>query len=67
MVMFGKRKSVSGKVKALRLSIIVIVACSIVAMSGYAVCAEKKYGPGVTDTEIKIGQTASCNGQLFMS
>jgi ABC-type branched-subunit amino acid transport system substrate-binding protein len=27
-----------------------------------AVAAEKKYGPGVTDTEIKIGQTIAYSG-----
>ncbi len=27
-----------------------------------AVAAEKKYGPGVTDTEIKIGQTVPYSG-----
>jgi ABC-type branched-subunit amino acid transport system substrate-binding protein len=29
---------------------------------GAAVCADKRYGPGVSDTEIKIGQTTAYSG-----
>src|SRR5262249_52396164 len=29
---------------------------------GAAVCADKQYGPGVSDTEIKIGQTSAYIG-----
>jgi hypothetical protein len=42
----------------------------VVLMTGFqltgsgAVLAEKKYGPGVTDTEIKIGQTMPYSGPL---
>ena len=40
----------------------VIVAAALVAASNAAWSAEKKYGPGVTDTEIKIGQTIAYSG-----
>jgi ABC-type branched-subunit amino acid transport system substrate-binding protein len=40
----------------------VIVAAALVAASNGAWSAEKKYGPGVTDTEIKIGQTIAYSG-----
>ena len=39
----------------------VVLAVSLTAGSG-VVFAEKKYGPGVTDTEIKIGQTMPYSG-----
>ena len=35
---------------------------SLTALSAGQVQAEKKYGPGVTDTEIKIGQTMPYSG-----
>ena len=35
---------------------------SLTALSAGQVLAEKKYGPGVTDTEIKIGQTMPYSG-----
>ena len=35
---------------------------SLTALSAGQVLAEKKYGPGVTDTEIKIGQTIPYSG-----
>jgi branched-chain amino acid transport system substrate-binding protein len=35
-----------------------------VLLSSHAISADKKYGPGVTDTEIKIGQFAAYSGQL---
>ena len=43
-------------------SLLVSVAAIIVAASLSANAAEKKYGPGVTDTEIKIGQTMPYSG-----
>ena len=39
----------------------VVLAVSLTAGSG-VVFAEKKYGPGVTDNEIKIGQTMPYSG-----
>jgi ABC-type branched-subunit amino acid transport system substrate-binding protein len=42
---------------------LVVLAVSLVVASG-AVLAEKRYGPGVTDTEIKIGQTMPYSGPL---
>ena len=36
---------------------------ALTLVSGPAL-AEKKYGPGVTDTEIKIGQTMPYSGPL---
>ena len=42
---------------------VVLVSGFLLAGSG-AVFAEKKYGPGVTDTEIKIGQTMPYSGPL---
>lgn len=41
--------------------------CVVLAMSAWLILpawAEKKYGPGVTDTEIKIGQTYPYSGPL---
>src|ERR1700675_2945997 len=39
------------------------LAASIVTIAGYTpAAAEKKYGPGVTDTEIKIGNIAPYSG-----
>src|SRR6185295_4798622 len=38
------------------------VAVTAVAMAGDLSAAEKKYGPGVTDTEIKLGQTLPYSG-----
>jgi ABC-type branched-subunit amino acid transport system substrate-binding protein len=38
----------------------------IAAMSCATASAEKKYGPGVTDTEIKIGQTMAYSGPASM-
>jgi ABC-type branched-subunit amino acid transport system substrate-binding protein len=40
----------------------VFVAAALVGMSIHASAAEKKYGPGVTDSEIKIGQTLPYSG-----
>jgi branched-chain amino acid transport system substrate-binding protein len=34
----------------------------LLALLGLGVAAEKKYGPGVTDTEIKMGQTMAYSG-----
>src|SRR5437667_12204383 len=38
------------------------VAAMAVATSGDISAAEKKYGPGATDTEIKLGQTVPYSG-----
>jgi branched-chain amino acid transport system substrate-binding protein len=43
------------------LTLIVVGALALTA-SDAAWSAEKKYGPGVTDTEIKIGQTIAYSG-----
>jgi branched-chain amino acid transport system substrate-binding protein len=40
-----------------------IVAC-LAVFGGMALAAEKHYGPGVTDTEIRIGQTMSYSGPV---
>jgi len=42
-------------------AIAVLTALAAVPLSAQA---EKKYGPGVTDTEIKIGQTMPYSGPL---
>jgi len=39
-----------------------VVSAAILALSAAGVQAEKRYGPGVTDTEIKIGQTFPYSG-----
>ncbi|MBC8007600.1 MAG: ABC transporter substrate-binding protein [Prolixibacteraceae bacterium] len=41
-----------------------LIACALVVAIPHAGHAEKKYGPGVTDTEIKIGQTMPYSGPL---
>lgn len=41
---------------------ILFVAGLIALLGGSAALAEKKYGPGVTDTQIKIGQTMPYSG-----
>jgi len=41
---------------------VIVASTLIAAASGAAWSAEKKYGPGVTDTEIKIGQTIAYSG-----
>ncbi len=46
--------------------LVVVLAVALVVESGVAL-AEKKYGPGVTDTEIKIGQTMTYSGPLTAS
>src|SRR5436309_2437253 len=43
-------------------SAIIVAAILATAENGAACSAEKKYGPGVTDTEIKIGQTIAYSG-----
>ena len=45
-----------------KFGLIAAVAVMAVATIGDASAAEKKYGPGVTDTEIKIGQTVPYSG-----
>jgi branched-chain amino acid transport system substrate-binding protein len=44
------------------MKITTLVAVSALSLGSYAVAAEKQYGPGVTDTEIKIGQTVPYSG-----
>jgi ABC-type branched-subunit amino acid transport system substrate-binding protein len=39
-----------------------LIALGLALATTSAIAAEKKYGPGVTDTEIKIGQTIACSG-----
>jgi branched-chain amino acid transport system substrate-binding protein len=39
-----------------------VLIAGLLAATGSAGAAEKKYGPGVTDTEIKIGQTVPFSG-----
>lgn len=43
-------------------SIIPVLFAGLLAVAGSADAVEKKYGPGVTDTEIKIGQTVPFSG-----
>jgi ABC-type branched-subunit amino acid transport system substrate-binding protein len=45
-----------------KFGLIAAVAVMVVATSGDVLAAEKKYGPGVTDTEIKLGQTVPYSG-----
>src|ERR1700675_4094680 len=45
-----------------RSAIVALFAAASLSMSPAAVAAEKRYGPGVTDTEIKIGQTMPYSG-----
>jgi branched-chain amino acid transport system substrate-binding protein len=45
------------------LRLLVVVALSVALGSGVAL-AEKRYGPGASDTEIKIGQTMPYSGSL---
>src|SRR5262245_32604822 len=44
--------------KRLTMGMLALAAC----MAMQAAIAEKKYGPGVTDTEIKLGQTMPYSG-----
>ncbi|MBX9650329.1 MAG: ABC transporter substrate-binding protein, partial [Xanthobacteraceae bacterium] len=39
-----------------------IVAAAVISVTSAASAADKKYGPGVTDTEIKLGQTSPYSG-----
>jgi branched-chain amino acid transport system substrate-binding protein len=43
-------------------AIVPVLLAALLAIAGSAGAAEKKYGPGVTDTEIKIGQTVPFSG-----
>ena len=45
-----------------KFGLITAVATMAVATIGDLSAAEKKYGPGVTDTEIKLGQTVPYSG-----
>jgi ABC-type branched-subunit amino acid transport system substrate-binding protein len=42
--------------------VVTLAAIAALAMIGTASAADKKYGPGVTDTEIKLGQTVPYSG-----
>jgi branched-chain amino acid transport system substrate-binding protein len=44
--------------------LLVVLSVSFALQSSVVALAEKKYGPGVTDTEIKIGQTMPYSGPL---
>jgi branched-chain amino acid transport system substrate-binding protein len=46
----------------MRLSAFVLVTGMFLSAAGQPAMAEKKYGPGVTDTEIKLGQTMPYTG-----
>ena len=39
-----------------------IIAAAVISVTSAAGAADKKYGPGVTDTEIKLGQTSPYSG-----
>ena len=39
-----------------------VIAATVLGLAGSVSAAEKKYGPGVTDTEIKLGQTVPYSG-----
>jgi len=39
-----------------------IISATSISVTSAAVAADKKYGPGVTDTEIKLGQTSPYSG-----
>jgi branched-chain amino acid transport system substrate-binding protein len=39
-----------------------LLVLAVAVICGHALSAEKKYGPGVTDTEIKLGQTMPYSG-----
>jgi ABC-type branched-subunit amino acid transport system substrate-binding protein len=39
-----------------------LMACALSFVTTVTVAAEKQYGPGVTDTEIKLGQTIAYSG-----
>jgi branched-chain amino acid transport system substrate-binding protein len=43
-------------------TIVPVLVAGLLAVAGSAGAAEKKYGPGITDTEIKIGQTVPFSG-----
>jgi branched-chain amino acid transport system substrate-binding protein len=48
----------------MRLSALVLVTGMFLSAAGQPAIAEKKYGPGVTDTEIKLGQTMPYTGPV---
>ena len=50
------------KIKLLRKLLCVV--SSVLVLAASSVLAEKKYGPGVTDTEIRIGQTMPYSGPV---
>jgi len=43
---------------------VLVLACALAMLASQAALAEKTYGPGVTDTEIRIGQTMPYSGPL---
>jgi hypothetical protein len=45
-----------------KLSTLAIASAVLVGVSATAALAQKKYDPGASDTEIKIGQTAPFSG-----
>jgi branched-chain amino acid transport system substrate-binding protein len=46
----------------MKISTLVVVSALLLGASAGATAGEKQYGPGVTDTEIKIGQTVPYSG-----
>src|SRR3984885_13176199 len=45
-----------------KLGLATAIAGALIGWAGSVSAAEKKYGPGVTDTEIKLGQTVPYSG-----
>ncbi|HYJ19168.1 MAG TPA: branched-chain amino acid ABC transporter substrate-binding protein, partial [Burkholderiales bacterium] len=43
---------------------VLVLACALAMLASQAAHAEKTYGPGVTDAEIRIGQTMPYSGPL---
>jgi branched-chain amino acid transport system substrate-binding protein len=41
-----------------------ILAAALVGLAGSSAHAQKSYGPGVSDTEIKLGQTMPYSGPI---
>ena len=44
-----------------------IAVASVLALATQASAADKNYGPGTSDTEIKLGQTSPFSGPAFMA
>ena len=47
------------KIRSLRMFL-----CFVLVLAPFSALAEKQYGPGVSDTEIRIGQTMAYSGPL---